>query len=102
MWVINQEQKYPKVLQPKACQPWTSAPGEGARHSQRSLADDRTLLSGKMLALQRQTAFPKCLKTKPVPRLKLYYLFQNLEQVDQGPLPRSVDVTENQAFFSGV
>ncbi|XP_037228848.1 uncharacterized protein LOC119141117 isoform X3 [Falco rusticolus] len=47
MSVTHQEQKYPKVLQLKACHPWTSAQREGTQHSQRSSADDRMLLLGK-------------------------------------------------------
>ncbi|XP_037228847.1 uncharacterized protein LOC119141117 isoform X2 [Falco rusticolus] len=52
MSVTHQEQKYPKVLQLKACHPWTSAQREGTQHSQRSSADDRMLLLGKVWSQQ--------------------------------------------------
>lgn len=72
------------------------------RHSTLPEIFNRMLLHGKMLTQQRQIIFLKCLKYKPVPRLKAHYLFQYLEQVHQGALPTFANLTENQSVSNGV
>lgn len=74
----------------------------GRRHSTLPEIFNRMLLHGKMLAEQRQIAFLKYLKYKPVPGLKVHYLFQYLEQVDQRALPTFANLTENQSVSDGV